>query len=116
MEKNKEVNPIANMDSNYEEKRKDFDKTLDTYSNQMNEHFNSIFSLTNQLKNYEEFNMKEDDLKKKLEQLRNKNIDANKKMENKLKSIEQILSKLNTDNNMQRDINKREQSDDLDLL
>ena len=114
-EKNMEKTEYNNlkMRENYEEKRNNFDDMLNTYSTQMNEHFKSIFELTNKLKNFEEFNYKEEDLKKKLELLRQKNITSNNKMENKLKSLEKILNDLNVDNSMQKDINKREKDDDL---
>ena len=58
---------------NYEENRKNFDETLTSLGNQMNEHFESILEMTRNLKNFEEFNMTEDKLKEKLNNLKQQN-------------------------------------------
>ena len=116
--KGKETN-MENTDNNnfrtipnYEQERNNFDNTINTYSDKMNEHFNKILDLTNQLKKFDEFNLKEEDLKKKLEKLKQKNINSNMKMENKLQSIEKIYNELNADNSMMKEINIREHFDE----
>ena len=87
---------------NYEENRNNFDNMLD---------------LTNKLKKFDEFNMKEEDLKKKLEHLKHKNINSTNNMEKKLNEVEKILNDLNMDQSMSNEINKREQFEqDIDYI
>ena len=111
-----EYNDLKNIQG-YEENRKNFDNMLNEYSNQMNLHFNNMFDLTNKLKKFDEFNMKEEDLMQKLENLRQKNVNSTTEMETKLKSVEKILNELNMDQSMTNEINKREQYEqDMEYL
>ena len=97
---------------NYEENRKNFDETLTSLGNQMNEHFESILEMTRNLKNFEEFNMTEDKLKEKLNNLKQQNQKSNEDMNKKLKNIETIFNSLNSNNIMENDINNREYLED----
>ena len=97
---------------NYEEKRNDSEKIINDYGDQMNEHFSKILDLTNKLKNFEEFNVKEEDLKAKLDKLKTKNINSTNEMKKRLDNVEKILNNLNFDKSMENEINKREQFDD----
>ena len=71
----------------------------------MNEHFESILEMTRNLKNFEEFNMTEDKLKEKLNNLKEQNQKSNEDMNKKLKNIETIFNSLNSNNIMENDIN-----------
>ena len=88
---------------NYEQNRENFDNALLTYGNQMNEHFDKLLEMTKKLKNYEEFNMTENQLKEKLNKLKDQNIKANEEMNKKLKNIENIFNELNADNSMKNE-------------
>ena len=74
----------------------------------MNENFDSILEMTRNLKNFEEFNMSESQLQKKLENLKEQNRKSNEEMNKKLKNIETIFDGLNSNNIMENDINNRE--------
>ena len=107
----KEQHNFRNLE-NYDENRKNFDETLTSLGNQMNEHFESILEMTRNLKNFEEFNMSEAQLKEKLNNLKEQNQRANEEMNKKLKNIETIFNSLNSNNIMENDINNRESLDD----
>ena len=66
----------------------------------MNEHFDKLLEMTKKLKNYEEFNMTEKQLKQKLENLKEDNKKANEEMSKKLKNIDNIYNNLNADSYM----------------
>ena len=83
---------------NYEQNRENFDNALLTYGNQMNEHFDKLLEMTKKLKNYEEFNMTEKQLKQKLENLKEDNKKANEEMSKKLKNIDNIYNNLKQQN------------------
>ena len=110
MEKTK-YNNFINV-PNYEEKRENNENIINDYADQMNDHFNKILDLTNKLKNFEEFNTKEEDLKEKLDKLQERNVIASNDMKKKLDKVEKILNNLNLDKSMENEINKREQFDD----
>ena len=95
-----DFNPYRINIPNYDEQRNNFDNMVNDYGNQMNEHFDKLLNLTDKLKEFEEFKTKEDDLKRKLDQLKQKNINSNKKMEEKLQTKEKIFNDLNIDNSM----------------
>ena len=97
---------------NYEQNRENFDNALLTYGNQMNEHFDKLLEMTKKLKNYEEFNMTEKQLKQKLENLKEDNKKANEEMSKKLKNIDNIYNNLNADSYMNNEINIRNDFDD----
>ena len=97
---------------NYEQNRENFDNALLTYGNQMNEHFDKLLEMTKKLKNYEEFNMTEKQLKQKLENLKEDNKKANEQMSKKLKNIDNIYNNLNADSYMNNEINIRNDFDD----
>ena len=97
---------------NYEQNRENFDNALLTYGNQMNEHFDKLLEMTKKLKNYEEFNMTEKQLKQKLENLKEDNKKANEEMNKKLKNIDNIYNNLNADSYMNNEINIRNDFDD----
>ena len=103
----KENHGFRNLE-NYDENRKNFDETLLSLGNQMNENFDSILEMTRNLKNFEEFNMSESQLQKKLENLKEQNRKSNEEMNKKLKNIETIFDGLNSNNIMENDINNRE--------
>ena len=89
-----------------------FNETLTSISDQMKEHFGQILEMTKKLKNYEEFNMTENQLKEKLNKLKDQNIKANEEMNKKLKNIENIYNDLNVDNSMKNEIINRDDIDD----
>ena len=97
---------------NYEQNRENFDNALLTYGNQMNEHFDKLLEMTKKLKNYEEFNMTEKQLKQKLENLKEDNKKASEEMSKKLKNIDNIYNNLNADSYMNNEINIRNDFDD----
>ena len=97
---------------NYEQNRENFDNALLTYGNQMNEHFDKLLEMTKKLKNYEEFNMTEKQLKQKLENLKEDNKKANEEMTKQLKNIDNIYNNLNADSYMNNEINIRNDFDD----
>ena len=97
---------------NYEQNRENFDNALLTYGNQMNEHFDKLLEMTKKLKNFEEFNMTESQLKEKLNKLKEENKIANEEMNKKLKNIENIYNDLNVDNSMKNEIINRDDIDD----
>ena len=97
---------------NYEQNRENFDNALLTYGNQMNEHFDKLLEMTKKLKNYEEFNMTEKQLKQKLENLKEDNKKTNEEMSKKLKNIDNIYNNLNADSYMNNEINIRNDFDD----
>ena len=97
---------------NYEQNRENFDNAILTYGNQMNEHFDKLLEMTKKLKNYEEFNMTEKQLKQKLENLKEDNKKANEEMSKKLKNIDNIYNNLNADSYMNNEINIRNDFDD----
>ena len=97
---------------NYEENRKNFDETLNSYGDVMNKHFDQILEMTKKLKNFEEFNMTESQLKEKLNKLKEENKIANEEMNKKLKNIENIYNDLNVDNSMKNEIINRDDIDD----
>ena len=107
----KEQHGFRNLE-NYEENRKNFDETLNSYGDQMNKHFEQILEMTKKLKNYEEFNMTESQLKEKLNKLKEENKIANEEMNKKLKNIENIYNDLNVDNSMKNEIINRDDIDD----
>ena len=101
---------------NYEENRKNFDETLNAYGDKMNKHFEQILEMTKKLKNFEEFNMTESQLKEKLNKLKEENKIANEEMNKKLKNIENIYNDLNVDNSMKNEIiNRDDIEDNLDI-
>ena len=89
-----------------------FNETLTSISDQMKEHFGQILEMTKKLKNYEEFNMTENQLKEKLNKLKDQNIKANEEMNKKLKNIENIFNELNADNSMKNENIIRDAFDD----
>ena len=89
-----------------------FNETLASISDQMKEHFGQILEMTKKLKNYEEFNMTENQLKEKLNKLKDQNIKANEEMNKKLKNIENIFNELNADNSMKNENIIRDAFDD----
>ena len=107
----KEQHGFRNLE-NYEENRKNFDETLNSYGDQMNKHFEQILEMTKKLKNFEEFNMTESQLKEKLNKLKEENKIANEEMNKKLKNIENIYNDLNVDNSMKNEIINRDDIDD----
>ena len=107
----KEQHGFRNLE-NYEENRKNFDETLNLYGDQMNKHFEQILEMTKKLKNFEEFNMTESQLKEKLNKLKEENKIANEEMNKKLKNIENIYNDLNVDNSMKNEIINRDDIDD----
>ena len=104
---NDQHNILKNL-PNYEENRKNFDETLTSLGNQMNEHFEGILEMTRNLKNFEEFNMTEAQLKEKLNNLKQQNQKSTEDMNKKLKNIETIFNSLNSNNIMENDINNRD--------
>ena len=107
----KEQHGFRNLE-NYEENRKNFDETLNSYGDQMNKHFEQILEMTKKLKNFEEFNMTESQLKEKLNKLKEENKIANEEMNKKLKNIENIFNELNADNSMKNENIIRDAFDD----
>ena len=97
---------------NYEENRQKFDETLTSFGDQMNNHFDQLLEMTKKLKNFEEFNMTENQLKEKLNKLKEQNKIANEEMSKKLKNIENIFNDLNVDNSMKNEIINRDDVDD----
>ena len=91
---------------------KNFDETLNSYGDQMNKHFEQILEMTKKLKNFEEFNMTESQLKEKLNKLKEENKISNEEMNKKLKNIENIYNDLNVDNSMKNEIINRDDIDD----
>ena len=82
----------------------------------MNKHFEQILEMTKKLKNFEEFNMTESQLKEKLNKLKEENKIANEEMNKKLKNIENIYNDLNVDNSMKNEIiNRDDIEDNLDI-
>ena len=107
----KEQHGFRNLE-NYEENRKKFDETLNSFGDQMNKHFEQILEMIKKLKNFEEFNMTESQLKEKLNKLKEENKIANEEMNKKLKNIENIYNDLNVDNSMKNEIINRDDIDD----
>ena len=103
----KEQHGFRNLE-NYEENRKNFDETLNSYGDQMNKHFEQILEMTKKLKNIEEFNMTESQLKEKLNKLKEENKIENEEINKKLKNIENIYNDLNVDNSMKNEIINRD--------
>ena len=97
---------------NYEDNRQKFDETLTSFGDQMNNHFDQLLEMTKKLKNFEEFNMTENQLKEKLNKLKEQNEIANDEMNKKLKNIENIFNDLNVDNSMKNEIINRDDVDD----
>ena len=110
----KEHNNFQNLE-NYAQNREEFDETLLSLGNQMNEHFDKIFEMTKNLKNYEEFNMTENQLKEKLNQLKEMNKNANEEMNKKLKNIDNIFNDLNAEYSMKNEIINRDDLDDIGI-
>ena len=82
----------------------------------MNKHFEQILEMTKKLKNFEEFNMTESQLKEKLNKIKEENKIANEEMNKKLKNIENIYNDLNVDNSMKNEIiNRDDIEDNLDI-
>ena len=98
---------------NYDEQRNNFDNMVNTYSDQMNEHFTKILDLTKSLNNFEEFKCTEEELKDQLNNLKEKNINSTNTMQEKLKTIEKFYNELNTSNSMEKEIKGREQFDEF---
>ena len=107
----KEKNNQGN-DPIHDKERPIFNETLTSISDQMKEHFGQILEMTKKLKNYEEFNMTENQLKEKLNKLKDQNIKANEEMNKKLKNIENIFNELNADNSMKNENIIRDAFDD----
>ena len=107
----KEQNNQGN-DPIHDKERPIFNETLTSISDQMKEHFGQILEMTKKLKNYEEFNMTENQLKEKLNKLKDQNIKANEEMNKKLKNIENIFNELNADNSMKNENIIRDAFDD----
>ena len=110
----KEPHNFQNLE-NYAKNREEFDGTLKTFGDQMNEHFNNILEMTKKLKNYEEFNMTENQLKEKLNQLKEMNKNANEEMNKKLKNIDNIFNDLNADYSMKNELNNRDDLEDIEI-
>ena len=96
---------------NYEENRKNFDQNLESFGEQMNNHFEELLEMTKNLKNYEELNMSENQLKKKLNELKEKNKSTNEEMNKNLNNVKKLFNELNGENLMKNEINIR---DDLE--
>ena len=111
----KEKNNQGN-DPIHDKERPIFNETLTSISDQMKEHFGQILEMTKKLKNYEEFNMTENQLKEKLNKLKEQNEIANDEMNKKLKNIENIFNELNADNSMKNEnIIRDEYEDNLEI-
>ena len=108
---NTQNNSFKNI-PNYDEQRNNFDNMINTYSDQMNEHFTKILELTKSLNNFEEFKCTEEELKDQLNKLKEKNINSTNAMQDKLKTVEKFYNELNTHNSMEKEIKGREQQDD----
>ena len=101
---------------NYDENRENFDETLKSFGDQMNNHFDQLLEMTKKLKKFEEFNMTENQLKEKLNKLKEQNEIANDEMNKKLKNIENIFNELNADNSMKNEnIIRDEYEDNLEI-
>ena len=111
-ERNCENNNRDIKSNNYEQEKDNFNNKINTYNNQMNENFGKIFELVNNLKNFDEFNVDEGFLKKKLEEIKEKNKNSNDKLEKEKKAVDIIYSKLKFDNNMANDINQRNEQNE----
>ena len=96
----------------HDKERPIFNETLTSISDQIKEHFGQILEMTKKLKNYDESNMTENQLKEKLNKLKEQNIKANEEMNKKLKNIENIFNELNADNSMKNENIIRDAFDD----
>ena len=94
---------------NFEKEKSDFDNKINEYNNSINEKLEKIIDLTNNLKNFGEFNDDEEALKKQLEELKEKNKISNDKLEKQKKAVEIIYNrlKIDIDKNMMNDFNQR---------
>ena len=102
---NDNINSINNENIiNYEDNKNNFNQSIENHSNQINNIFNNINNIIENLKKREEFKKTEEDLNKTLNELKEDNKNSTSNIEKKLKYIDDLLKKVKTEYEMEKQI------------